>query len=199
MFFKLTISLIERIRLYSNKAQQRDKDQRTAKFLFDDRINNNSIKTKKKKNLTAASYLRPWELLIFSFMLMVWRRRLSIFLKYVLLFVMLFTALWKKKQINEGISTLNSGILQTWHSMRHLTCRHTPQCRWILDSAPPSPAYQSSWEMTENTSIRHAGQMVDVLFNYDQKVTVTKPYKHKQMQIEKCYYFNYCEAQIYVI
>lgn len=43
--------------------------------------------------------------------------------------------------------------------------------------------------------------LVDVLFNYDQKVTVTvtKPYKHKQRRIEKCYYFNYCQAQIYVI
>lgn len=44
---------------------------------------------------TAASYLRPWEVLICSFMLMAWRRRLSMFLKYMLLFVMLFTALQK--------------------------------------------------------------------------------------------------------
>lgn len=39
-------------------------------------------------------------------------------------------------------------------STHHLTCMHTPQCRWLLDSAPPSSACRSVGERTENKTIQ---------------------------------------------
>lgn len=56
-------------------------------------INQQDVSTTEYWKQTATSYLRPCELLICSFKVIAWRRRPSMFLKYMLLLVMLFTAL----------------------------------------------------------------------------------------------------------
>ena len=118
---------------------------------------------------SAASYLRPWELLICSFMLIAWRRRPSMLLKYTVLLAMLFTAL----QINRSTRiTLVSGRLEWLQKVcmdALLTCMHTPHCIWLLDSAPPSFAYQSVWangrSLTSSNGSMNTGNCILHVFN----------------------------------
>lgn len=42
------------------------------------------------------------------------------------------------------LAVVTVGFCKIRSSMRRLTCMHILQCRWLLDSAPPSSAYQSA-------------------------------------------------------
>lgn len=86
------------------------------------------------------------------------------FLKYMLLLFMLFTALHNNMDVELVNLCFSSKILHECISAKRLTCMHTLHCRWLLDFAPPSFAYQSK-KKTEY-KVKKGDDSCSVMWNF---------------------------------